>query len=448
VVKSKIAGLNCFVVEIVVVSSKIKGMKVKPFHLLFVLSLAFNCLWFSCAGEPPVEIPQIPEEIPRPEAEPEEPEEAAVPVEEPAAEVEPEPVEEPEVVTEAEEPAEPEPVAEPEEPERTGDFLFPLEPVDLVFIPADPPALVYAPGVGTIIRETRVPGAPLTSEARVMLQNSFRAAYVDGLLRGLPLAGVLGGDQVHGWPDTNPLGWVQNWRSARPVFNSWGIPSLILAVQGVEASRQRTQSRVFIVDGEILNYYGISAGLNGANGNLGYGSPRGEKFFYNNNSNNSIAQRFDFGLIVIDQEGTGSFLPEEPPSGGLEPPPELGLFPELPLNENIRDAFLTAWKMAQDRNVEAMVPDGPGQYLSGFSGDPVFSDAGELGGLYVQTFNGRSALLILPEAPGVPLHARFLGSPFLDAFITREGEDFVRQLMGGISVYGFPLTDPMPLQGR
>jgi hypothetical protein len=400
-----------------VLSGKIKGMKAKPFHLPLVLSFALGCFWFSCAGKPPIEIRQIPEELPQPEPEP------ALEAEEPA---------------EAEAPAKTE--EKPEEPGVTGDFLFPLEQADLVFIPADPPAPVPAPGVGTISRETKAPGFSLAGEAGAALQDAFRAAYVDGLFRGLPLAGVLGGDKVHGWPDTNPSGWVQNWRSAMPAANSWGIPSLILAIQGVDASLQTSRKRVFIVDGEILNYYGTSAGIDGANGDIGYGSPRGEKFFYNN----GIAQRFDRGLIVIDEDGKGSFLPEEPPSAGLEPPPELGIFPEAPLNEKIRDAFLTAWTMALDRNVEAMVPDGPGQYLSGFSRNPVSSNTRELKGLYIQTFNGRGALLILPEAPGVPLHARFLGSPFLDAFIPPGEDDFVPQLMEGISVYGFPLTDPLP----
>jgi hypothetical protein len=377
-------------------------MIVKPFRLSFILSLALNSLWFSCAGNPPVEIRQTSDKPPATEAGPEEP--------------------------------------EPEEPGLTENFLPPLESAGLVFIPADPPALVPAPGVGIISREARLRGASLTSEAGAVLQNSFRAAYVDGLLQGIPLAGVLGGDQVHGWPDADPSGWVQNWRSARPSANSWGIPSLILAIRGVETSRQTARNRVFIVDGEILNYYGTGAGLNGANGDIGYGSPRGEKFLYNN----GIAQRFDRGLIVIDPEGKGSFLPGEPPSAGLEPPPELGIFPDAPLNEEIRDAFLTAWKMAVDRNAGAMVPDGPGRCLSGFSQDPVSSEAGKLRSLYIQTFNGRSVLLILPEASGIPLHVRFLGPPFLNAFISHGKDDFTRRLMEGISFYGFPLTDPLP----
>jgi hypothetical protein len=413
-------------------SSKIKAMIEKPVCLLFILSLTLTCLWVSCVGKPPVEIRQIPEELPRPEAE---------------MEAKPEPELEQRVSDEFFIES-----LEHEEPGFTEEFHPLPEPAGLVFIPADPPVLVPAPGVGIINRETMARGTSLSEEA--VLRDSFRAAYVDGLLKELPLAGVLGGDRVHGWPDTNPSGWVQNWRSTRPVPNSWGIPSLILAIRGVEI----TQDRVFVVDGEILNYYGTSAGLDGANGDIGYGSPRGEKFFYDN----GIAQRFERGLIVIDGQGQGSFLPEEAPSSGLEPLPDLGNFPEVPWNGKVREAFVTAWKMTLDRGIE-MVPDGPGQYLSGFSRDPVSQDAEELKGLYIQTFNGGSALLILPEVSGVPLHARFLGSPFLEVFLSPGayslpgteglkheeprfpgGDDFTRRLMGGISFYGFPLTDPIP----
>jgi hypothetical protein len=386
----------------------------KPVRLFLVLAVAV--FWVACAGKPPVENQQILEDLPQPEA--------------PSLE--------------------------------ESDLEEAPEPEGLVFIPADPPPLILAPGVG-MIQESRAPESFLTGEDKNRLRNAFQAAYVDGLLRGLPLTGVLGGDLVHGWPDTEPSGWVQNWRSAMPVPNSWGIPSLILAIQGVGIARE--MNRVFIVDGEILNYYGTSAGRNGANGDIGYGSPRGEKFFYKGGAHsdgiaNGIAQRFDHGLIVIDEQGQGNFLPEDPPSSGVEFPPELGVFPEAPQNGNIRNAFLTAWEMALERNI-ALVPDGPGQYLS--ASRPGSSDDGTLRGLYIQTFNQRGVLLMLPEVSGLPLHIRFLGPPFLEIFLLPKGrflpgaeglepeeiglegkDNFTRRLMGGISLYGFPLTDPLP----
>jgi hypothetical protein len=199
---------------------------------------------------------------------------------------------------------------------------------------------------------------------------------------------------------------------------------------------------------------------------MGYGSPRGEPFFYNN----GIAQRFDLGLIVIDKEGKGSFLPGEPPSVGLSPPSGTGVFSGAPQTdvERVRDAFFTAWKMALDRNIDALVPDGPGRYFP-FSG--VFLDSpgsvapenGDVKGLYIQTFNRRSAVLVLTESSVLPFHVRFVASPFLDVLLYPDryspqgsgglssmdlrvngGDDFTRRLLEGISLYGFPLTDPLP----
>jgi hypothetical protein len=334
------------------------------------------------------------------------------------------------------------------------------DPGDLVFISSPFPSLTAAPGIGNITRESRDRGSLLSSSEREALSASFRGAYIDGILRGVPLSGVLGGDLVHGWPENNPSGWVQNWQTTEAKPNSWGIPSIILAVQNIEIAREMAQDRVFIVQGGVLDFYGKSAGMGGANGDTGYGSPRGEEFFYNG----SIAQRFDLGIIIVDGNGQGTFVPGVPPSEGIAPPPEVGTFTSPPASygDRVRDAFLTAWKMALDRNIEAMVPDGSGTYVS-FSTDPFgFPDSGAKG-IYVQTFNQRTALLVLIDTDALPLHARFIMPPFLDILLFPEnysprdskglsalnvnfsgGDSFIRQLMRGFALYGLPLTDPLP----
>ena len=110
--------------------------------------------------------------------------------------------------------------------------------------------------------------------------------------------------------------------------------------------------------GKLLNQYGKSAGINGANGNVGYGAPRGYEFLYQG----KLAQRFGLGLITVDQEGNSAFFPEEPPSLGVEAPSDIGVFLNAPaFREDIRAAFATAWEMALDRGIETMTPDGPGQ---------------------------------------------------------------------------------------
>ncbi|AEF81691.1 hypothetical protein [Leadbettera azotonutricia] len=340
------------------------------------------------------------------------------------------------------------------------DSLDHPRPNDLYFTPAPMPGLSAAPGVGNVTKERRDRGSALNADEREALSDSFKAAYVDGILRGQPITGVLGGDQVHGWPENSPSGWVQNWQTSEPRPNSWGIPSIILAVQSIEILTEMAQNRVFMVQGGVLDYYGKSSGSGGANGDRGYGSPRGEEFYYNG----SIAQRFEKGLIVADWQGKGAFLPGLPPSDGLEAPREVGSFSPSPpgYTNAVGDAFLTAWKMALDRNIETMAPDGEGIYIP-FANDPWGIPGGLVKGLYIQTFNKRTCLLVLPDTSALPRYARFIASPFLDVLLFPDdyplpgsegleglninftgGDAFIKRLMRGIALYGLPLSDPLP----
>jgi len=333
----------------------------------------------------------------------------------------------------------------------------------MTFLPADFPSLEIPPGLGLITMDRRDRAASLNEREKAALSLSFRAAYIDGLLREAPLAGILGGDLVHGWSANNPNDWVQNWRTSAPEANSWGIPQLILAVRGGETSGER----VFMVQGKILDHYGKSAGRNNANGNAGYGSPRGYEFLYKG----KLAQRFDFGLITVDGEGKGAFLPEAPPSLELNEAADIevnpiGAFVYVPsaaaVGADIRSAFVTAWKMALDRGVETMTCDGSGQYLLFVNDAWDLSGVEALKGLYIQTFNRRTIALVLPDSPLLPPYPRFIASPFLEVLLAPSrpvsgaetlkpldikfsgGDDFSRALMRGLALYGIPLTDPMP----
>jgi hypothetical protein len=320
----------------------------------------------------------------------------------------------------------------------------------LVFIPSPLPPLAAAVGVGNITRERRDRASQLSGAERDALGAAFRGAYVDGILRGLGLEGVLGGDLVHSWPENAPSLWVQNWQTAEARPNSWGIPSLVLAIRNIETTGEGAQSRVFIVRGGILDFYGKSAGVGGANGGKGYGCPRSEEFSYNGGT----AQRFDRGLITVDEDGKGAFVPGAPPSAGAVPPPDLGAFsPEPPGGGGaVRDAFITAWKMALDSGREALVPDGPGFYAA-FSGDPFALGAR---GVYVQSFNQQTAVLALIDTNALPFHARLIAAPFLPVLLSAEdhpaaaleenfsgGGAFIRRRMRGFAVYGLPLTDAL-----
>jgi hypothetical protein len=331
---------------------------------------------------------------------------------------------------------------------------------DLRFVPASFSVPAPAPGVGVVTGETGDRGASLSEAEKNLLENSFRIAYLEGLFREVPLAGVLGGDRVHGWPAADPLGWAQNWRSGVNYSNSWGIPSLVLAVKGI------TQNRVFVVHGPILDVYGKSAGINGANGIPGYGYPCGDEFFYKGGR----AQRFSLGLITVDEQGQASFIPQTVPSGRTSPPAQTGVFPGG--GWAIQEDFQSAWSVRIDQNDTAMPPDGPVRRII-FSQEPwIISTATgplEIREIYFQSFNGGTEVFILPESPNLSFRVRSLRAPFLDAFLLASNrllpgventagetsggsampqikvEDrFSQALLRGLSVYGIPLTDPMP----
>jgi hypothetical protein len=347
----------------------------------------------------------------------------------------------------------------------------------LSFIAAAPPAFQAALGVGLLAQGQGEGGAVLDDLEKNRLTAAFRNAYIDGLLRGIPLAGVLGGDLVHLWPPAAPLTRVQNWRTGEPRPNSWGIPSLVLAAEGL------TVPGVFIIRGPVLDAYGKSAGLRGANGAAGYGSPRGDDFFYQG----GLAQRFDHGLIAAGSGGRSRFFPEENPAPEI--PPGTGAFSD----PAIEQAFRSAWTAGTARNLPPLEPDAPVRHID-FSAQPWVLSPGVawgeeefslvIRGIYYQTFGRGEALLILvdpvppsppegqpassPLAWSFPPYPRIITSPFLEALLAapdqrlpgaqgltpdslpsgyeRGGDEAARLLMGGISLYGVPLSNALALE--
>jgi hypothetical protein len=298
-------------------------------------------------------------------------------------------------------------------------------PPGLEFRPGtfSPPAV--APGVGEITREREDPLTRLGEDAKRAVTESFREAWRGGLLRGLPLEGTLGGDLVHSWPPEEPLSLAQNWRSLETAPNSWGIPSLVLAVRGAGGGETR------ILRGGILDRYGRSGGRDRANGVAGYGAPLGEEFLYGD----GVAQWFERGLIRADAAG-GTFF-------------EAGELPPLPRNTaggypgddgTVGEQFERAWLRGMYSNLPALIADAPVRRLdTGATGDL------PAGTLYLQTFNRGSVLLLLPDFPGIPFQARIIAGPFLDALLSEGPEaDLALRLRRGLSRYGLPLTDACP----
>ncbi|MDR2402921.1 MAG: hypothetical protein LBD78_02715 [Spirochaetaceae bacterium] len=352
-------------------------------------------------------------------------------------------------------------------------------PGNLRFIPAPVPQLRLPPGVGIIRREPGSPEPPSREAVPQDLEESFKTGYIEALLRDTPLAGVLGGDFVHGWPPEKPAAWVQNWRSAEPQPNSWGLPSLILGLRGIAGDR------VFAVTGPILDAYGRGEGLNGANGVAGYGAPRGDPFPLGT----GFAQRFDLGLFILEAPEKTVFIPGEAPSAVLPCPPQTGSFPEgSPTErERIGEAFRSAWRIVIDTQyrppedpaaAQGSPAETPEQTPLRPDGEVVYypfrvipqAGGGELpvGGVYVQLFEEASIVFLLADSPALPFRVRVIRHPFTEALLAsgrsrlpgaenlmpveftgmREDDTtWFSALLQGLALYGIPLTDELPHYG-
>jgi hypothetical protein len=302
------------------------------------------------------------------------------------------------------------------------DYAF---PADMEFQPVGFPLSAAAPGVGSITREPEDPLASLGEDGKRAVAESFRNAYREALLRGLPLTGTLGGDLVHSWPPDAPLALAQNWRSRETAPTSWGIPSLVLAIRGMG------RGDAHIVRGGILDQYGKSGGRDRANGVAGYGAPLGEEFLYRD----GVAQWFDHGLIRADAAGRGFFEPGEPPA---LPPDAAGDYAGD--NGAIGEHFRRARRRGIYANLPDLRADAPARRL-----DTPEDRSSPARTLYFQTFNQGSVLLLLTQAPDIPLQTRIVAGAFLEAFLSDASEaGFTGRLLRGVARYGLPLTDAYP----
>ena len=302
------------------------------------------------------------------------------------------------------------------------DYVF---PENLEFQPGAFSLPAAAPGVGSITRERRDPLASLGEDEKRAAAESFRLAYVEGLLRGLPLGGTLGGDLVHSWPPDTALSLAQNWQTRETAPNSWGLPSLVLAVRG--AGRDAAH----IVRGPILDQYGKSGGRDRANGIAGYGAPLGEEFLYRD----GVAQWFEHGLIRADAAGRTFFEERETP---IPSPDRAG--PYAGDGDGIEEQF----QQARRRGLYSNLPDLRADDSPGRLEIPA-AETLPPGTLYYQTCNQGSVLLLLPQVPEIPLRARIVAGAFLDAFLADPPDAGIEdRLLRGLGLYGLPLTDSCP----
>jgi hypothetical protein len=289
------------------------------------------------------------------------------------------------------------------------------------------------------------------------LRYLFRSAYNMALMRDIPLAGVLGIDRVHRWPEGSNLTWAQNWRSSSAYFNSWGISGLVLAMLNSGGDR------VFTVRGDILDFYGKTQGVGGANGILGYGAPLGDDFFLKL-SDYALpvhAQRFDKGLIYVNSMGKASFIAGEAPSLLIENDETAGFYlvGEAGLQQYIKIAFSRAYKSLIDRYERYIKADGAVRYLN-FTGGPWLVELAEglftVTGFYIQYYDDGNIAIVLPVfdlAPPFPPEAIIIDPPFSEVLLggirlpssaelaVYPVEEDAGNLLKSFALYGIPLTD-------
>jgi hypothetical protein len=335
-------------------------------------------------------------------------------------------------------------VIEGEEPEFMKNFsTYQTDfPADFSFVPEGLPDLEIPPDVGT---------ASDFPSADDPLRAAFAVAYQDGVLRGLPLSGVLGGDRVHFWPGNNPQSRIQNWIGGDSRPNSWGIPGLVLAVGSAESAAD--SYAVYAVSGAILDKYGRSPAPNTGNGAAGYGYPLSGAVY----SDGAAVQYFSRGTIragkdgVVFIPGTSGIAGEVAPENSESIPPEI-------TKAFAAAAFLPAREFAQS--------DGP--LFRIVLTEPWIAEGAApitISGAYIKSFDEGKSILVLPDSPDLPLRARYVSGPFLSALLLsgrriRGAEDekasgnagvrgaYLKALFDGFAVYGFPLTDALPVETK
>jgi hypothetical protein len=333
---------------------------------------------------------------------------------------------------------------EPDRREFPRGFRFRPEPVPNLGIP---------PGVGTLSEY------PLADSSDPVV-SAFREAYVEALLRGLPLEGVLGGDRVHFWPADTSRGRIQNWISGSGEANSWGFPGLVLAIGDAENTRSGNY-RVYTVSGRILDRYGRSPGPNIGNGAAGYGYPVGEVFF----RDGTAVQRFSKGSVVVDKTGA-AFIPDPEDAGPLENDRGgVSDFPQRDFSDTAPDIAGAFYDAVGEALGGAAAERSDGPVVSAVFSDPWIMPGSTIpvSGIYIKSYDTGKSIFVVVDAPALPKRARFLTGPFLAVLLQPEKRiagaenvtyvdpvpsmesSYFKDLLEGFALYGVPLSDRLPV---
>lgn len=264
----------------------------------------------------------------------------------------------------------------------------------------------------------------------------FKAEYERALVSFVPLAGVLGADRLHRWTNKKGDGstvtaLVQNWKSTIPLPNGYGLPQLILAMDGSDGGP------VYCIIPPILDLYSQNRGIGRAAGLAGYGKPMTGSFLMRDGESYVYAQRFSEALLYgsLDAQGKSlgkSFL-EPAPSLSAIPPSAVGLLPDGTKSE----AFVRTWSQALDRGL----PSGSTGNPDGSVATLLLTELDNQTILFQSFDQGRWAIIQTSKVNGEPI---LITSPFIELFVTGQ-KDIASALAKAFSLYGMPVSDSYAL---
>ncbi|MCA1951166.1 MAG: hypothetical protein LDL24_11380 [Treponema sp.] len=278
----------------------------------------------------------------------------------------------------------------------------------------------------------------------VQRRTTFQQEYERALLSFIPLTGVLGADKLHRWTNKSRDGkiisaLVQNWQSSVPLANGWGLPSLVLAMDGEHGGAAYT------IFPPILDIFSQNRGNGNTAGLAGYGKPVTGTFLLREGSGYVFGQRFSAAFItgILSEKGLsqGNVMLEPAPSLAIVPGKEVGFKAD---GNTIEESFTKSWLKALDQGIFQPgfgIPDG---YVRSMDAAPSASQETRENRIRFdfQTFDRARWAIVQPLGTSSP--SFIIEPPFIDIFL-RFHTDAGTAIAKAISIYGFPVADSYAL---
>ncbi|MFQ3548024.1 MAG: hypothetical protein SNJ56_06770, partial [Termitinemataceae bacterium] len=224
----------------------------------------------------------------------------------------------------------------------------------ILYIPLPLPKVDIPPEIGEINDNPKDPLSKQGKKDIERIQGYFHRAYLEALLAGIPLAGVLGADRVHTWTqrtvkksEISTL--VQNWKSPVVQPNGFGLPNLLLAMYQEHKDVQKPQDtvgQVVLIGAPLLFAYSQAGGIGRAGALAGYGYPLAAPVVVSTGGSTVFALLCSQGLLTARWDSDGMvvyrFWEHQDPLPDLPIPPAVGQF----ANGDQDPVFGTSWRRA------------------------------------------------------------------------------------------------------